>query len=135
MSSRDSRIWMWAEACELLERAERMHRQFFQLGVSPARRVMWEPPVDVFETEREIWIQVALPGVSPAQLSVAVDGGTLIVAGDRPIPVESRRATLHRLEIPHGRFERRIELPPGRFEFEQQELVDGCLLLKLRKLR
>lgn len=136
MPSRDPKIWMWAEACELLERAERLHRQFFQLGISPERRIMWEPPMDIFETERELWIQVALPGVSPAQVSVVVDGGTLIVAGDRPIPVETtRRAVIHRLEIPHGRFERRIELPPGRFEFEQQELIDGCLLLRLRKLR
>lgn len=135
MPSRDPKIWMWAEACELLERAERLHRQFFQLGVSPERRIMWEPPVDIFETECELWIQVALPGVSPAQVSVVVDGGTLTVAGDRPIPLETRRAVIHRLEIPNGRFERRIELPPGRFEFQQQELIDGCLLLRLRKLR
>ena len=46
MSSNDPKTWMWAEACGLLERAER-HRQFFR--VFPPRP--WEPPVDVFEID------------------------------------------------------------------------------------
>jgi len=41
---------------------------------------------------------------------------------------------VHRLEIPHGRFERRVALPPGSYEVERKELVNGCLLLGLKKL-
>jgi len=42
------RDWMWSEACDMLARAERMHREFFR----PARsRLAWEPPVDVLETD------------------------------------------------------------------------------------
>ena len=52
--------WMWSEACDTLARAERLHRQFFQPRGSGA----WEPPVDILETEREVLIFVALPGVS-----------------------------------------------------------------------
>jgi HSP20 family molecular chaperone IbpA len=126
---------MWAEACELLERAERMRRQFFQFGVSPARRPAWEPPVDIFETEQDLSIVVALPGVMPGHLEVGIQGNTLIVAGERRLPMAAHGAAIHQLEIPHGRFERRIELPPGRFEPVQQDLVYGCLLLVLRKLR
>lgn len=125
---------MWAEACELLDRAERIHRQFFQLGVS-ASRPTWQPPVDVYETESEFVIVIALPGVSPSQLQVGIqDDGILIVSGERPLPVEARVGAIHRLEIPQGYFERRIELPPGRFRLQRQELNDGCLLLGLRKL-
>ncbi len=132
--ARDTRTWMWAEAVALIERAERMHRQFFGLLQSPAQCPVWQPPVDVFETPHYLSILIALPGVAPAQVKVSIDAGILTVAGERPMPVESRGATIHRLEIPHGRFERRIELPPGRFEFERQELANGCLLLNLRKL-
>ena len=135
MTSRERRTWMWAEACALLEQAERMHRQFFQPGVSPARRLTWEPPVDIFETERELSILVALPGVEPARVEVLIEAGALVVAGERPLPGDAREATIYRLEIPHGRFERRIELPPGRFEVERKELTHGCLLLRLRKRR
>ena len=54
------RDWMWSEACDVLARAERMHREFFR----PARaRLAWEPPVDVLETGEEVLVFMALPGV------------------------------------------------------------------------
>ncbi len=130
--SRDPRIWMWAEACELIDRAERMQRQFFQLGRTAAPA--WAPPVDVYETETELAILVALPGVNADQLQVAVEAGTLVVSGVRALPAAVRHAEIHRLEIPHGRFERRIELPQGLYRLEHQELTNGCLLLGLRKV-
>ena len=42
--------------------------------------------------------------------------------------------TIHRLEIPYGRFERTIDLPAGRYDLVQREFADGCLLLELRRL-
>ena len=134
MAPRDP-TWMWAEAFDMLDRADRLHRQFFLPGRARARRPTWEPPVDMFETEDELWILVALPGVAPERVEAAIDSGTLVVAGERPMPTECRAATIHRLEIPHGRFERRVELPAGRFELGRRELVNGCLVIGLRNLR
>lgn len=125
---------MWAEACELLDRAERLNRQFFVPERGRGRRPTWQPPVDILETESELWICVALPGVAAADLEVLVENGVLIVAGERPTPERLRGALIRRLEIPYGHFERRIELPPGRFDVVQRELTDGCLTLGLRKL-
>jgi HSP20 family protein len=34
----DPRRWMWAEACAMIERAEQMHRQFFQPGTAALSR-------------------------------------------------------------------------------------------------
>lgn len=132
MTSRDTEVWMWAEACDLLDRAERLHRQFFRLKTAQ-RRPTWEPPVDVFETPGALWILVALPGVSAGRLGIGFEDGTLIVTGERVLPAELRVARIHRFEIPHGRYERRIELPPGRYEVDHKELDNGCLLLRLRK--
>lgn len=134
MSSRDSMKWMWTEALEMLERADRLHRQFFQVGRTEARGPSWEPPVDIFESETELAILVALPGVSPEQVDIVIEGGILAVRGERPMPGSFRDASIRRLEIPYGRFERRIELPPGRHEIQRRHLVDGCLLLTMRKL-
>lgn len=127
---RDPHNWMWAEACQMLERAERLQREFFRVGTSAA----WQPPADVFETDRAVWVLVALPGVLPGHLSVAFDSGALIVAGERGLPLETRSAAIHRLEIPHGRFERRVKLPVGRYELERQELNHGLLIVGLRKI-
>jgi HSP20 family protein len=134
MPTREPGAWMWAEACELLERAERLNRQLFQPRPATARQPAWEPPVDVLETESELWILVALPGVSVERVEVLVQDGTLVVAGERPMPGRSRAGIIRRLEIPYGHFERRIELPAGRFDVMRRELVDGCLVLGLRKL-
>lgn len=132
MASGDLETWMWAQACEMLERAERMQRQFFQPGSRPQRRPVWQPPVDVFETEHALWVVIALPGVSPERIQVSFQGGILTVAGERRLPVEAE-AAVRRLEIPHGYFERRMELPPGRYELDRHELANGCLYISLRK--
>ena len=49
--------WMWMQACDLVEQAERLRRQFFRLTGSE-RTPTWEPPVDVFEDDREVVIVV-----------------------------------------------------------------------------
>lgn len=136
MRSRDPRAWMWTEACELLDEAEKLHRQYFVPARARSKEPTWEPPVDVLETDHELSIVAALPGVAPEQLKVVIEGGTLIVTGLRPMPGQaSRAAMIRRLEIPYGRFERRIALPPGHFEIGRRDLAHGCLTLTLRKLR
>lgn len=125
---------MWAEALELLNQAERMHRSMFRPGQGSRRTACWEPPVDIFETGDEIWIQVALPGVRPEQLEVRIENGTLVVRGERALPLPPGAGVIHRLELPHGAFERRVPLPTGRYELGRRELADGCLALVLRKL-
>jgi HSP20 family protein len=132
--AQDAQDWMWAEALGLLDRAERMHRALFRPAAGRQRVVCWQPPADVFETDGEIWIQVALPGVRSDQFSVAVEGDALVVAGQRDLPMPLAAGTIHRLELPHGRFERRIGLPPGHYELARSDLVDGCLTLGLRRL-
>jgi HSP20 family molecular chaperone IbpA len=133
MRSRDPGTWMWAEALEMLRDAERLQRQFFQIG--EIRGVpCWEPPVDLYENARQLKLIVALPGVTPQQVEVALaPDGLIIVRGERPLPADSRRASIHRLEIPYGRFERRIALPAGGFELIDQRLEHGCLVLELRR--
>ena len=133
MRSRDPRSWMWAEALELMQDAERLQRQFFRVGVLQGAPC-WEPPVDMYENGNELTLLVALPGVTPRQLDVELAPSLIIVRGERALPTNSRRAAIHRLEIPYGRFERRIALPAGEYEMIEQRLEHGCLVLELRRL-
>jgi HSP20 family protein len=125
--------WMWSEACEMLARAERMHQDFFGPPRGRAKQPSWEPPVDVLETEREVLVLVALPGVSAQQVQAGIDGADLVVAGSRILPRELRTAVIHRLELPQGRFERRVRLPAGRYGSVNVAVVDCCLTVTLRK--
>jgi HSP20 family molecular chaperone IbpA len=124
---------MWSQACEMLIRAERLHRQLFQPVMGMDLAPCWEPPADVLETESHVVIYVALPGVSKDHLEVAIDGPELVIAGARVLPDELRDARIHRLELPQGRFVRRIVLPPGRYDQIGKSSVDGCLMISLRK--
>ena len=131
--ARDLRNWMWAEALQLLDQAERVHRDAFRPGTG-RRAACWEPPVDVFETDDALWIQVALPGVKPEQLEVRIEGNAVVVAGERTLPTPRGAGVIRRLEMPYGEFERRIGLSPGHYELSGRELAHGCLTLTLRKL-
>ncbi len=125
---------MWSQACDLLDQAERLQRQFFRVSASERTRAVWEPPVDVFEDEREIVIVVAMPGVAPEGVQVIREPNVLLVRGTRSCPLGGARYRVRQLEIPYGAFERRIALPPGRLEIGTPELTDGCLFLSLRKI-
>ena len=129
---RDPADWMLSEAIEALARAERLHRQMFQ-PPSATRRPAWEPPIDVLETEQEVLVLIALPGVAPDQVETVIEDGTLVVAGRRVLPPQLRTAVIHRLELPQGRFERRIPLPPGRYDAVRRAAGDGGLVISLRK--
>jgi len=125
--------WMWSEACEMLARAERMHREFFRPIRSAARVPAWEPPVDVLETDRAVLVFFALPGVDPDRVEAVIEDGTLLVAGLRVLPPELQTATIHRLELPQGRFEKRVRLPAGRYANVRRSMANGCLLITLEK--
>src|SRR5260370_17991555 len=101
MTAGDPRSWMWAEACAMIERAEQLHRQFFRPGLARAPAANWEPPVDVFESERELTIVAALPGVEPQDIEIAIERDPLPIAGGRRRPPAPRGTALPRLGIPH----------------------------------
>jgi len=129
---KDPNRWMWAEALQMLDEANRLQRRFFEISVRSTATPHWEPPVDVFESEEEVWLFYALPGVEGVQ--VALDGAELVVRGDRHLPPVAHTTTIRRLELPHGRFERRLKLPAGRFDLITQSLDHGCLVIGLRRI-
>ncbi len=128
-----ARDWMWSEACEMLTRAERMHRELFRPAASQARAPAWEPPVDILETDHEVLALVALPGVDADAAQAVIEEGDLVIAGTRVLPAELRTAVIHRLELPQGRFYRRVRLPAGRYSTVRRTNVAGCLLITLQK--
>jgi HSP20 family molecular chaperone IbpA len=127
--------WMLADAIEMLARAERMHQQMFRPRTSSPARACWEPPVDVIETDSEVVVIAALPGVDPESVQAVIVDGTLQIRGRRTLPAELRTATIHRLELPQGVFERRVAIPPGRYGAVRRSSVNGCLLVHLLKQR
>jgi HSP20 family protein len=133
MPPKDPINWMLSDAIETLARAERLHQRFLNLQpITGKREPCWEPPIDVIETDDEILILIALPGVDPNDVEALLDKGALVISGRRTLPAELRNARILRLELPQGRFERRIPLPTGRYTITRFA-AHGCVGLRLGK--
>ena len=101
---------MWADALAALERAERLQQRFFEPAGGARGRTCWVPPLDVFESASEFFVLIALPGVVPEQVDIAFEAQMLIVSGECRFPPALRGTAIRRMEIPHGRFERRLAI-------------------------
>lgn len=122
---------MWAEACALLDQAERRHRRFFDLLIGPPAEARWEPPVDVFVAGTEFDVVIALPGARAEDVAVTLTATGVQIDARVPPPAFAPNAAVVRLEIPYGRMQRRIDLPPGRYTLVDRRLDHGCLFLRL----
>jgi HSP20 family molecular chaperone IbpA len=71
----------------------------------------WRPPVEVYETDRELVVSVELAGLTEEQIEVIVDESFVTIRGDRqPARCEERR-TVHAMGIMYGAFAAEVFLP------------------------
>jgi len=141
MPSHDWDFIIWQRASDLLQQAERIHRNFLQVAAgaryqpSHGRTPSWEPPVNVVETNESLWVISALPGVAVDRVDVRLEGSELVIAGERPLPKCCDDGELKIWEIPLGRFERRLRLVGGEKPLSVGEisLQNGLLIIELRK--
>lgn len=133
MSSERQYGWMWVEACEVLDKAERLQRQFLRYLGPGTDAAVWEPPVDIQETTDGLILLFALPGVVPEEISLSLQPTELIVSAMRPLKLGSADAVIRRLEIPHGRFYRRIPLTGVPLKLTASRYENGCLEVRLTR--
>jgi HSP20 family protein len=100
----------------------------------PARRGIWAPPVDIYETPEEVRIQIDVPGFTSDRLDVAVERNVLTIKGDRKPPASEKDGKFLRIERPSGTFQRAIGLPEGtQSEKVSASLKDGVLTVVVPK--
>jgi HSP20 family protein len=123
--------WMWIQACEVLDHAERLQRQFLRYTGPGVDAAVWEPPVDIHETSDGLSLVFALPGVDSEDIEITLEPNALTVSAMRPLTLTNRDSVIRRLEIPHGRFVRRIALKGARMQVGETRYVNGCLEVRL----
>jgi HSP20 family protein len=123
--------WMWIQACEVLDHAERLQRQFLRYTGPGVDAAVWEPPVDIHETSDGLSLLFALPGVAQEDIEITLEPNALTVSAMRPLTLTNRDSVIRRLEIPHGRFVRRIALRGARMQVAETRYVNGCLEVRL----
>lgn len=128
----NTRSWMWAEACALLDQAERRHRRFFELLTAPASEPVWEPPANIFADGREVHVMVAMPGARGEDIVTQLTSAGLLIETRVAPPAFEAGVEVVRLEIPYGRMRRRIDLPPGTYSLAEHRFERGLLFLRLK---
>ena len=103
---------------DLLFRLERrMGRLFEPFGTMvewntpEAAATPWMPLVDIFEEAEFIRLVAELPGVTPENVHIAVEGNLLTIKGNKEQVADEKAEKVHRYERTYGAFERRFTLP------------------------
>jgi HSP20 family protein len=92
-----------------------------------------QPPINVWEQQDSLKVEMELPGIKSDQLDISVAGDELSIKVNRPDVVQEG-VTYHRRERPVGEFSRVVRLPVEvDAERVEADLRDGVLTISLPK--
>ena len=111
-----------------------MDRFFWGYPMERATDIAWTPRTDIMESDKEVTIDVELPGMKKEDIKVEVKNGMLSITGERKQENKYESAESTRTERYYGKFERAFSLPEtiddGKISAEYK---DGILTLKMPK--
>jgi HSP20 family protein len=98
----------WAPFSDLDVIERRMRRMLEDFGVGAAPL----PAADMYETDRELIVELDVPGFEEKELALEVSDHTLTIKGERLAEREEERKSYYFHERLEKHFERRFTLPP-----------------------
>jgi HSP20 family protein len=131
-----SNLIRWEPAREMMTLREAMDRLFDDAFTSPlSLRDGWSAPaIDMYQTDDEVVVRAALPGIKPDDVQINITGDVLHIKGEMKHEEEKKEKAWHMREQRWGAFERSVALPAdvvvdkARAEFE-----NGVLSVTLPK--
>ena len=79
----------------------------------PAEPGAWAPDVDIFEKDAKLVVRMDIPGMTPEDINVSVEGDVLTIKGHREEEKEVREGDYYCSERATGDFLRTVRLPEG----------------------
>ena len=114
---------------------ERLFRSpFFPELPALTEQAVWEPALDLTETEKEFLIRIEVPGFHRENLDVKYDAGMLTITGTRQFRNELKGEEFLWQERTEGRFVRSLRIPTPVVETGVEATYEnGVLTVKLPK--
>lgn len=84
---------------------------------------IWQPAVDIFETEDSIIIKAELPDVDQKDIDLRIEDNTLTLKGERKHQSDVKKENYHRIERYFGTFQRSFTLPAT---INQEKITATC---------
>lgn len=103
-----STLVKWAPFSELDVIERRMRRMLEDFGLAAAPL----PAADMYETDKEIVVELDVPGFDEQELVLEVLDHTLTIKGEKTAETEEKRKSYYLHERLEKHFERRFTLPP-----------------------
>jgi len=131
-----SNLIRWEPAREMMTLREAMDRLFDDAFTRPlSLRDNWSvPAIDMYQTDDEIVVKAALPGIKADEVQINITGEVLTLKGEMKHEEEKKEKAWHIHEQRWGSFERSVVLPidvvadKAKAEFE-----NGILTITLPK--
>lgn len=132
-----NRMTRYEPGREMMTLREAMDRLFDDAFMRPSTLMGrdWQAPaVDMYQTDDEVIINAALPGIKPDDVQISVTGEVLTIKGETKHEEESKQKTYHMREQRWGSFERTIMLPTEvKADKAEASFEDGVLTIRLPK--
>jgi len=94
---------------------------------------LWGPAVDMYETENQVVVKAALPGIKPEDIDVKIVGNSLSIKGEVKQEQEHKGRQYIRRERRYGSFSRTLSIPDVDADKVKAEFENGVLTLQLPK--
>jgi HSP20 family protein len=118
------------------EEMNRLFNDFFSQSPAKSERgdVIWDPLVDISETENEIVVHAEIPGMKKEDVKINIQDNVLTISGEKKRVESEKEHNYHRIERAYGCFERSFSLPSS-IELDKVKATykDGILTISLPK--
>jgi HSP20 family protein len=121
---------------ELLALQRQLDRVFGASAPTSSKTETFDTFLDMYETDTEVIVKVAVAGFTPEDIQVTLTGDTLSIKGEVKKEQQDRddKRSYIRREIRRGSFLRVIELPAGiKGDDTKAEFENGLLVLTIPK--
>jgi len=119
---------------EMNDAFSRFFPSLFEDGQEGKTSVMWNPRMDLSETDEAFLVQMDLPGLKKDEITVNVADHQLTVSGERKEEKKEEKENFLRVERSSGSFFRSLTLPSAVNEDAiQAEFKDGVLTITIPK--
>ena len=131
-----SNLIRWEPAREMMTLRDAMDRLFDDAFTRPLSiRDGWSAPaIDMYQTDNEIVVKAALPGIKAEEVQINITGDVLTLKGETKHEEEKKEKAWHIREQRWGAFERSVALPTEVVtDKAKAEFENGILTITLPK--